>query len=165
MDQRQEVQIGPNSESRSTLNQSRSEITSKAQKNATEPDDPAASEPIEGGPKTANTAMEPTSSLEFIASVNISPHLTDGQRTDLTTVLERNQLAFGLDGRLGNYDAHIKIQLKPNAEPVSLPPFPVSPANREVMNKQMDSWIQLGVIEPSTSPWGAPTFITYRNGK
>jgi len=29
----------------------------------------------------------------------------------------------------------------------------------------MDSWISLGVIEPSKSPWGAPAFIVYRNGK
>jgi hypothetical protein len=29
----------------------------------------------------------------------------------------------------------------------------------------MDQWIKLGVIEPSKSPWGAPAFIVYRNGK
>ena len=29
----------------------------------------------------------------------------------------------------------------------------------------MDKWIQLGVIEPSKSPWAAPAFIIYRNGK
>ena len=29
----------------------------------------------------------------------------------------------------------------------------------------MDKWIQLGVIEPSKSPWAAPAFIVYRNGK
>lgn len=29
----------------------------------------------------------------------------------------------------------------------------------------MDTWIQLGFIEPSVSPWGAPGFIVYRNGK
>jgi hypothetical protein len=28
-----------------------------------------------------------------------------------------------------------------------------------------ESWIQLGVIEPSKSPWAAPVFIVYRNGK
>ena len=29
----------------------------------------------------------------------------------------------------------------------------------------MDKWIQLGVIEPYKSPWAAPAFIVYRNGK
>lgn len=29
----------------------------------------------------------------------------------------------------------------------------------------MDAWLQLGVIEPSRSPWGAPAFIVWRNGK
>ncbi|KAF9032523.1 hypothetical protein BDZ89DRAFT_937396, partial [Hymenopellis radicata] len=157
--------VGPISDPRSSLTRSQTEITSKAQRNATEADDPSASEPIEGGPKTSDTPPDPTSSQEFLSAVNISPTLDEEQRVALTRILEKNKLAFGLDGRLGNYDAHVKIQLKPNAEPVSLPPFPVSPANREVMDKQMDSWTQLGVIEPSTSPWGAPTFITYRGGK
>jgi hypothetical protein len=77
----------------------------------------------------------------------------------------KNSKAFGLDGRLGDYAAHIDITMKPNAEPVSLPPFHASPANREVIDKQMDSWIKLGVIEPSKSPWAVPVFIVYRNGK
>ncbi len=76
-----------------------------------------------------------------------------------------NQDAFGLDGRLGINDAQVEIKLKPEVKPVSLPPFPVSPANQEVMDKQIDAWIQLGVIEPSESPWAAPAFIVYRNGK
>ena len=29
----------------------------------------------------------------------------------------------------------------------------------------INKWIQLGVIEPSQSPWAAPAFIVYRNGK
>ena len=29
----------------------------------------------------------------------------------------------------------------------------------------MDKWIQLGVIEPSKSPWTALAFIVYQNGK
>jgi len=33
------------------------------------------------------------------------------------------------------------------------------------MDKQMDSWIKLEVIEPSRSPWGFPALISYRSGK
>ena len=29
----------------------------------------------------------------------------------------------------------------------------------------MDKWIQLAVIEPFKSPWAAPDFVVYRNGK
>lgn len=145
--------------------QSRSDVTSKAQRNASEPDDPASSEPIEGGPKAADLPPEATSSSEILNSLDISPHLTREQKEQLESIILNNALAFGLDGRLGNNDARVEIRLKPDAQPVSLPPFPVSPANREVMDKQMDSWIQLGVIEPSESPWAAPAFIVYRNNK
>lgn len=70
-----------------------------------------------------------------------------------------------MDGRLGTVEAKCTIPLRPGSKEISLPPFPSSPAKREVMDKQMDTWIQLGVIEPSVSPWGAPGFIVYRNGK
>ena len=72
---------------------------------------------------------------------------------------------FGLEGRLGHYAEKVEIPLLPGTKPISIPPFQVSPANRKVIDKQMDAWIQLGVIEPSKSPWGAPVFIAYQNGK
>ena len=55
--------------------------------------------------------------------------------------------------------------MKLEAKEVSLPLFHASPANREVIDKKMDKWIQLGVIELSKSSWAAPAFIVYRNGK
>ena len=71
-----------------------------------------------------------------------------------------------MDDRLGHLLEHaIHIPLKPGVKEISLPPFHASPANREVIDKQMDKWIQLGIIEPFKSPWAAPTFIVYRNGK
>jgi len=51
--------------------------------------------------------------------------------------------------------------LKAEVKEISLPPFHTSLANQEVIDKQMDKWIQLGVIEPSKSPWTAPAFIVY----
>ncbi|KDR81256.1 hypothetical protein GALMADRAFT_36804, partial [Galerina marginata CBS 339.88] len=77
----------------------------------------------------------------------------------------KHEKAFSLDGRLGHYDEKVDIAMKPGTTPISLPPYPASPAKREVIDKQMDAWIQLGVIEPSKSPWAAPVFIVYRNNK
>ncbi|KIO22427.1 hypothetical protein M407DRAFT_54345, partial [Tulasnella calospora MUT 4182] len=80
-------------------------------------------------------------------------------------VLMKNQRAFGLDGRLGEYHAKVRINLRQDAKEVSLAPYSASPAKRETIDQQMDSWISLGVIEPSESPWGFPVLIVYRNGK
>ena len=66
-----------------------------------------------------------------------------------------------MDDHLGHLDHAIHIPLKPGAKEISFPPFHAPLANREVINKQMDKWIQLCVIEPSKSPWAAPTFIFY----
>ena len=70
-------------------------------------------------------------------------------------------MSFSLDDRLGHLDAKVQIPLLLGAKPISLPPFPSSPAKKEEINKQIDKWIQLGVIEPSKSPWAAPAFIIY----
>jgi hypothetical protein len=43
--------------------------------------------------------------------------------------------------------------------------YGASPAKREVIDKQMKTWFEAEVIEPSVSPWGFPCVITYHNGK
>ena len=122
-------------------------------------------EPLEGGPKMAEVPPEETPKAELLKEVNFSSDLSAEHRERLEKMILRNEKAFGIDGRLGHYPAKVQIRLQPETKPVSLPPFPQSPANREVMDKQMDQWIQLEVIEPSVSPWGAPAFIIFRNGK
>ena len=48
---------------------------------------------------------------------------------------------------------------------MSLAPYPASPTKREVINKQVDDWLRLDVIEPSKSAWGFPVLIVYCNSK
>jgi hypothetical protein len=128
-------------------------------------EDPLAEEPLEGGPKIYEVGEETVNSNRLIEELDINPELPPIKKQRLERILKNNQIAFGLDDRLGHLDAKVQIPLNPGAKPISLPPFPSSPAKREVIDKQMDKWIQLGVIEPSKSPWAAPAFIIYRNGK
>jgi hypothetical protein len=122
-------------------------------------------QPVEGGPKTAEIPEEITIGDELLQNVDISTNLTSEERQEMERVLQRNHAAFALDGRLGNYKENVRIPLVPETKPISIPPFPMSPANREIIDKQMDSWLKLEVIEPSKSPWAAPVFIVHRNGK
>ena len=88
---------------------------------------------------------------------------TKGRR--IQAVVLKRERAFGLDGRLGEIQAKCRIPTHPDAKPVCLPPYSASPAKREVIDKQLDAWLSLGVIEPSESPWGFPVLIVFRNGK
>ncbi|KAJ3012651.1 hypothetical protein NUW54_g1806 [Trametes sanguinea] len=127
-------------------------------------EDPLAEEPVEGGPKTAEAPPEETALATFKSTIDISEELDVTQHEQLLQVLIKNQTAFLLDGQLGTIkNSTCSIPLWPGAKEVSLLPFPGSPAKREVMDMPMDKWIELGVIEPSVSPWGAPAFIVYRN--
>src|ERR1700683_3612448 len=128
-------------------------------------EDPLVEEPLEGGPKIYEVAEDSVSGSRLLEELDINPKLPLGKRLRLQQVITSNQFAFGLDDRLGRLDARVQIPLVPGAKPISLPPFPSSLAKREVIDKQMDKWNQLGVIEPSKSPWAAPAFIVYRNGK
>lgn len=125
-------------------------------------------EVVEGGPKTAEVPPdEVTHQEDLFKEVHLSEHLTPDQRQAIEKVVWKNRTAFSLEGRLGEYeDTFVEIPIKENSKPISLPPFKImSPKSRKIMDDQMDLWINLEVIEPSKSPWGAPGFIAYRNGK
>ncbi|QRW26688.1 Retrovirus-related Pol polyprotein from transposon [Rhizoctonia solani] len=120
----------------------------------------------EGGPKAAEVPdPEPVPSDRFLQEVNFSEHLTPNQRAKLEKVLHKHELAFGLDGRLGTHNTQLEIRLRPGTKEISLTPYHASPAKREVIDKQIEEWLKLGVIEPSKSAWGFPVIVVYRNSK
>ena len=120
---------------------------------------------LEGGPKIAEIPPLDTPKEDLLEAVDISKELNPDQVKNLTKVLLLNEQAFGLDGRLGHYLAKVEIPLRDGSKEISLPPFSGSPASHQIIDEQMDKWLALKVIEPSQIPWGAPGFITYRNGK
>jgi len=148
-----------------TAVRSHTNIESKAQQNATELDNPLATEPVDGGLKTVELPEDPVESSKVLEVLDLSLDLSADQKSSVEQVILNNLSVFALDGQLGNYPEKINIPVKPETEPVSLPLFPSLLAKQEAIDKQIDQWIQLGIIEPSKSPWGAPAFIVYRNGK
>lgn len=99
---------------------SQTEITSKAQRNATEADDPLAENPVEGGPKTSSTPDDEVDRSKLIQTVDLSPDLSKDQRSQLTTLITKHASAFGLDGKLGNYPGKVEVSMKPGTVPISL---------------------------------------------
>ena len=91
---------------------SRAEITSKAQRNAAGLAEDPGEEPIEGGPKTAEVAVEEVSSAQLLSEIHILPDLTEAQQKEVEHVVRSHQTAFRLDGRLGNHPGLVNIPLR-----------------------------------------------------
>lgn len=122
-------------------------------------EDPLVEPPVEGGPRTAEVPEENIPESALLQELDISEGLSPEQTQKIQDILIKHRRVFGLYGCLGNYAEEVRIPLNPDTKPILIPPFHTSLANREVIDKQMDSWLNLGVIELSWSPWGAPVLL------
>ena len=117
----------------------------------------------EYGPKTAampDPTVYSSSQLEELIDVgNLPEHLREA------AWLRKREKAFGFDGCLGNLPAKVHIRTVDGQVPIAVPMYHASPQKREIIDEQLNTWFEQGVIEPSKSPWSAPVVIAYHNGK
>lgn len=116
-------------------------------------------------PKTAempDPTIYPSAKMEELLDVgDLPPHLQE----QAWTMLQSHVKAFGFDGRLGHFPGRAHIRTMDGQVPIALPMYGSSPEKCRIIETQIDKWLEVGVIEPSVSPWGAPIVIAYRNGK
>src|SRR5260370_29058508 len=118
------------------------------------------------GPKTTEvpkSEMLPSSSLTSI--LDISPDAPPEIWCKVSELIEKHQGTFGFNDRLGNPAVEAKVDTVPGTHPISLPMYGASSQKREVIDVQIDKWLEQEVIEPSKSPWATPVLIVYWNGK
>lgn len=127
--------------------------------------DPGNAEEESWGPKTAEVPDPTTYSSADMEKLIDVADVPESLRPKIWEMLRRRVKAFGFDGRLGHLETKCRIRTKDGVEPISVPMYGSSPAKRQVIDDQLETWFTQGVIEPSQSPWGAPVVIVYRNGK
>ena len=100
--------------------------------------------------------------LEKLIDVGTLPnHLRD----KAWQMLRNRAKAFGFDGRLGGYPARVHICTKDGQQPIAILMYGASLEKRLIIEKQLKTWFQQDMIEPSISPWSALVIIAYRNSK
>jgi len=116
--------------------------------------------PVEGGPKTSELPdYDHVPKDKLLSEIKFSEALSPEQRSQLEKIVLKHHKAFGIDGRLGSYPAEVEIKLREGAKEISLTPYSASPAKREVIDKQINDWVRLGVIKQSKSPWAASLLV------
>ena len=57
------------------------------------------------------------------------------------------------------------IDVVPDTDPISMPPYRMAPTELKELNEQLKELLDKGFIRPSTSPWGAPVlFVKEKDG-
>ncbi|KAK9730865.1 Reverse transcriptase (RNA-dependent DNA polymerase) [Popillia japonica] len=91
--------------------------------------------------------------------------LSDTQKADLETVASLYK-EIGPENELGKTDLITHHIDTGNASPIKQRQYPLSPAMREHLNKEIDEMLRLGIIQPSKSPWCSPLWLVKKsNGK
>ena len=91
------------------------------------------------------------------------------QREKLREIIEEYRDVFPNalpKGRPPKRDIVHEINTEPGAEPVSRPPYRLSPAEQDEMEEQVKDLLAQGFIRPSSSPYGAPIlFVPKKDGR
>jgi hypothetical protein len=90
-----------------------------------------------------------------------------GPSLDQYLVLSEFQDVFPneLPGLPPERELDFKIELKPGAEPISKTPYRMTAPKLCELQMQLKELLDLGIIRPSVSPWGAPViFVKKKDG-
>ena len=97
--------------------------------------------------------------------MNYAPTLSESQLAEAKALIAEFRDVFddtNLAGRIVGVECNIDTG---DHAPLAVQPFQVSPAKRAKIDQKIDRMLQLGIIEPSTSPWASRFFLVPQPGR
>ncbi|WMV37694.1 hypothetical protein MTR67_031079, partial [Solanum verrucosum] len=93
------------------------------------------------------------SEIPLLESVPVVKDFLEVFPDDLPGIPPEREIDFGID-------------LLPDTQPISIPPYRMAPAELKELKTQLKDLLDKGFIQPSISPWGASYFskIDFRSG-
>jgi hypothetical protein len=94
--------------------------------------------------------------------VNVERSLSSEKKDKLEELILELKDIFALDDKtLGKctVDEHAIDLIDPNQIPIKRMPYKYSPALRAEINRQVQEWLDLDIIEPCNSPWSFPVVL------
>jgi hypothetical protein len=115
-------------------------------------------------------------SLRFVSSLQLWKSMRKGCKLYAILALNEKGVAEGLEhlpvvkefadvfpeelpGMLPERELEFTIDLKPGTEPIARMPYRMSTLELQELKMQLKELLDLGLIRPSVSPWGAPVIF------
>ncbi len=119
---------------------------------------------LESTPPRSTTSDEP-SDEEFFKDFDANKALTADQLAGLRKVLQRNRAVFSKlnIGDPAPRATGVEFVINTgNAQPLKQAPYRQPPFKRDIINKEVATLLQHGLITPSFSPWGSPVLLVQK---
>ncbi len=119
----------------------------------------------------SNTSEEKKYFKDFAGEINYNKDMTDEQTKQLETLLYEFKDLFAFDpSQIGECNVLQYTLDTGNAKPIKRSPYKYSVSQREEINRQVQKWLDLGIVTPSKSAWGSPVILVEKksldeNGK
>jgi hypothetical protein len=97
---------------------------------------------------------------ESHSDVNINPELEPGKQNEIRELLHEFRDVFSDVPKMTNLGEH--NILVTSSEPIRSKPYPVPYAMREAVDKEIDSMIAMGIVEPSTAAYASPIVVVQK---
>jgi hypothetical protein len=121
-------------------------------------------------------------SLRFVSSLQLRKSMRKGCKLYAILALNEKGVAEGLEhlpvvkefadvfpeelpGMPPERELEFTIDLKPGTEPIARTPYRMSTLELQELKMQMKELLDLGLIRPSVSPWGAPVIFIRRKDR
>lgn len=96
-----------------------------------------------------------TDELPSVCAIQERTTLTEVQKKQLNDLVTEKLSLMG-SGLGCCKAAEHKIELEPGTKPIKQRYYPVCPFKQKIINEALDEMLDLGVVEPSKSPWSSP---------
>jgi hypothetical protein len=121
-------------------------------------------------------------SLRFVSSLQLRKSMRKGCKLYAILALNEKGVAEGLEhlpvvkefadvfpeelpGMPPERELEFTIDLKPGTEPIARMPYRMSTPELQELKMQLKELLDLGLIRPSVSPWGAPSYFHSEEGR
>jgi hypothetical protein len=121
-------------------------------------------------------------SLRFVSSLQLRKSMCKGCKLYAILALNKKGVAEGLEhlpvvrefadifpeelpGMPPERELEFTIDLKPGTEPIARTPYRMSTPELQELKIQLKELLDLGLIRPSVSPWGAPVVFIWKKDR
>ena len=89
-----------------------------------------------------------------------NPELDEKQRDELCSVLLKYEKAIGWTSKPTNRTTAMEMKIDTGtAKPIHQKPYRISPIEQQIIDKEVKSMLDAGVIRESSSPWSSPIVL------